>query len=983
MGGEKLWKLFDHASSGDDLQLGGATELDTCPRPGVSRRTFLELIGFSIAATALSGCSAPEGKIIPYTKQPVELTPGVANWYASVCSGCNAACGTLVKVRDGRPIKLEGNPDHPLSRGGLCPTAHAMVFGLYDSERLHQPFANSKPSSWEVVDKEIIAKLNEIKQAGGKVRVLSPALSSPSSRQAIEDFLRQFADGKHIVYEPFSTAAIRKAHLLSHGASAIPHYRFGRAKLIVSFGADFLGTWISPVCFARDYSQARDLTDGRRQLPSHIQLESRVSLTGSKADKRIKVSPAEFVQVLLLLARQVAEKTGLPPGSVAALSAPNLSKLNPALVHSASKLAERILSLPGESLVVSGSNDVEEQYLVNLVNALAGNYGATIDLSASVPISAGDDEFEMLVSEMANGQVSALIVAGSNPVYDYRSPQDFKRAMEKVPLTVSLNPALDETSSLASYVCPASHFLEAWDDAEPVRGLLSINQPAIAPLFQTRPYQESFLRWRGDQRSYYDYLRARWSEQYFPRQKTAATFDVFWDRALLDGSVTIEAPPQTAIRFSGEETPRVVRELQSKAAALASGLSVILYEKISLRNGRYANNPWLQELPDPISKVTWDNYLCLSPRLASQMQLIEGEVVRIDSAAASVEAPVHIQPGQQSDYAAIAVGYGRTKAGRAGDNVGVNAYPLVTYERGAYQYAVPNIRVTKTGRRAALAKTQVQDRLEDRPIVREVSLPDYIKGHDVESQHPAGEFRSLWPGYEYADHKWGLVIDLNACTGCSACVLSCQAENNIPVVGKEEVRNRREMHWLRIDRYYTGSDADVNVVYQPVMCQQCDNASCESVCPVLATVHSSEGLNMQVYNRCVGTRYCENNCPFKVRRFNWFQYPHSNPIANLALNPDVTVRTRGVMEKCSFCVQRIEAVKIQARNENRPIKDGEIQPACQQSCPARAITFGNLADQESRVSRLKHDHRNYTLLDDLNLRQPTSYLAIVRNSEEE
>jgi molybdopterin-containing oxidoreductase family iron-sulfur binding subunit len=406
----------------------------------------------------------------------------------------------------------------------------------------------------------------------------------------------------------------------------------------------------------------------------------------------------------------------------------------------------------------------------------------------------------------------------------------------------------------------------------------------------------------------------------------------------------------------------------------------VLYEKIALRDGTYANNPWLQELPDPITKITWDNYASVSPSLAEKMGLEEGTVVRIRKGANSLEIPAHIQPGQNDETIAIALGYGRRRAGKAGSNVGANAYTFVEFENGTFQYSINGISLEKLPSRIEFASTQLHGTLDGRPIIKELSFSEYISGGLNKGEH-ASEPRSIWRDHEYGEHKWGMAIDLNACTGCSACIISCQAENNVPVVGRDEVRRQREMHWLRVDRYYDQGYG--NVSHQPMMCSQCDNASCESVCPVLATVHSSEGLNMQVYNRCVGTRYCANNCPYKVRRFNWFENERADPIANLALNPDVTVRTRGVMEKCTFCVQRVEEIKIRARNEGRAIRDGEIQTACQQSCPASAITFGDLVDEQSRVSALKHDERDYILLGELNLRPAISYLAKVRNSEKE
>jgi molybdopterin-containing oxidoreductase family iron-sulfur binding subunit len=985
MSGEKLWKIFQQLDS-DGGSPAGDDRLSPLPRAGMSRRTFIEMIGFSAAALAFSSCRAPDQKIIPYLKQPVELTPGIASWYASTCSGCSASCGVLVKVRDGRPIKLEGNPEHLLSSGGLCAVAHAMVFSLYDSERLRQPLINFGEATWDEVDKQITEKLAEIKKSGGKVRVVTPTITSPTSREVIAKFLSQFADGKHIVYDAVSNSAIREAHLRSHKAAAIPFYRFDRAKLVVGFGADFLGTWIAPTQFTCGYANARNLQDGRREMLRHIQFESRMSLTGSNADKRIKVSPAEEIDALLLLAKLIGSRRPLQrPIDRGLETAPTSwevgSKLSPHVREAVEKVAEELVNLRGESLVISGSNDVDAQHVVNFINHALGNYGKTLDLhNASEQKQGSDQEMVELVREMNEGQVAAVIISGVNPVYDYHDEEAFTLGVSKVPLKISLNPIMDETSSYADYVCPQPHFLEAWNDAEPVRGIFSLTQPTIAPLFQTRAYQESLLRWSGDQRSFYEVLRESWKQNLFPQQTKYANFDEFWDRSLQDGVFVLEPQPAEPPAFVADEMSQVVARMKTRSASIAGGLSAVLYEKVTLRDGTHANNPWLQELPDPITKITWDNYASLSPGLAEKMQLEEGTIVRISKGSTSIELPAHIQPGQHDACIAIALGYGRRKAGKAGSNVGVNAYPLVSFENGTFQYLAHGISLEKASNRVEFASTQRYDTLDGRPIIKEISLAEYVNGG--ENKEHESQPHSIWKDHPYGEHKWAMVVDLNACVGCSACILSCQAENNVPVVGKEEVRRQREMHWIRLDRYYQRTKDDPQVVYQPVTCMQCDNASCESVCPVLATVHSSEGLNMQVYNRCVGTRYCSNNCPYKVRRFNWFEYQHSDPIANLALNPDVTVRTRGVMEKCTFCVQRIEEVKIRARNEGRSIRDGEIQTACQQSCPAKAITFGDLVDANSRVNQLKHDQRDYILLEELNLRPQISYLAKVRNSEE-
>lgn len=972
---EKVWKQFlNQDANGKPVDLSAKS-----PVAGVSRRTFLEVLGYSTAALTLSGCRAPQQKIIPYLKQPVEFTPGVSSWFASVCGGCSAACGVLVKVRDGRPIKLEGNPDHPLSSGGLCALAHGMVFGLYDPERLRQPLIASRPASWEQIDRQITQKLAAIKQSGGKVRVLTGPITGPTSLETIQKFLTQFSDAKHITYQPVSTDAIRQAHLRSHGVSAIPSYRFDKARLVISFGADFLGTWISPVQFTRGYAQARSLQNGEREMLRHVHFESRMSLTGSNADTRVKVSPTEETQALVYLAKLVA----IADGAFAAPIAQQLATFEPARLNqktrdAVDRVSKDLANLRGGALIVSGSDDPDVQYLVNFINYAVGSYGNTIDLAASSASNqSSDQDMVELVRQMNAGEIAALIVSGVNPAYDYFDSQAFSNGMQKVSLKVSLNSTLDETSSPADYVCPQSHFLEAWDDVEPIRGTFSVNQPTIAPLFQTRAFQESLLRWGGDDRTFYDVLRQSWREKLFSQQKQYANFDEFWDQTLQKGVFTLESGRIDTPAFKPEGLNEAIARLTSVPGETPNGLGLALYQKVSIRDGKYANNPWLQELPDPITKITWDNYATVSPRYAEIAGLEEGRVVRISKGPAWIELPVHIQPGQHDDVVAIALGYGRTQAGKAGNNVGANAYPFVAFTEGAFRYHTAGIKLEKTASRIEFAQSQSKDSMEDRPLVRELALAEYAKGKGETEE----EYGSLWSPHDYPEHKWGLAVDLSACVGCSACVVSCQAENNVPVVGKDEVRRRREMHWIRIDRYFEGDREDPKVFYQPVMCQQCDNASCESVCPVLATVHSSEGLNMQVYNRCVGTRYCENNCPYKVRRFNWFEYPHDDPIANLALNPDVTVRSRGVMEKCTFCVQRIEEVKIRARNEGRAINDNEIQPACQQSCPANAIIFGDLTDLKSRVAQLKKSGRNYTLLDELNLRPPLSYLAKVRNEE--
>ena len=970
MSDEKLWKQFLETDE------NGKPVLTTSPIAGISRRSFLAALGYTTASLTLLNCKVPEQKIIPHLNQPPELTPGVASWYASTCAGCSAGCGVLVKTRDGRPIKLEGNPEHPVSKGGLCSVAHAMVFGLYDSERLKTPLLGGKESDWKTIDAQIKQKLDSIKQSGGKVRFLSNAIISPTSKVVIDKFLSEYEDSKHIVYEPVSTSAIRIAHNRTHGKDSAPVFHFDKAKVIVSFGADFLGTWISPVEFTRDYSKARDLKDGQKEMSKHIQFESRMSLTGANADIRVKTPSAEEAGALILLLSTIVGKGA--QSNFANLISLQPPKLSPQVTKNVVKAADELLKHKGESLVVSGSNDVDEQQVVNAINQALENYGKTIDIdSTPTAKQANDEDFVGLVEEMKDGEVAALFILNANPAYNYNSPQDFLEGLKNVPLKVSFNSTQDETSLLVDYVCPNHHFLEAWGDIESAWGTFSFNQPTIAPLFKTRAYQESLMRWGGDEGSYYDVLRTNWQETLFSKQQTHGKFDDFWDKSLHDGVFVADSTEKpSASVFKSEGLSDAVERLTSREF---SGYTLALYQKPSLRDGRFANNPWLQELPDPITKAAWDNYACVSPETASKLNLAEGQVVALKKENITVEAPVLIQPGQSDDSIALALGYGRTKAGKAGNDVGTNAFPFVGFSENTFRYETANVSIEPTSKRIPLAKTQIEESSHKRPLIENISLSQYVSGdHHIKET----EFEKLIDEHDYPDHKWGMVVDLGACTGCNSCVLSCQAENNIPVVGKEEVAKTRDMHWLRIDRYYEESSEGTETSFQPLPCMQCENASCEMVCPVLATVHSTEGLNMQVYNRCVGTRYCANNCAYKVRHFNWFEYPHDDPIANLALNPDVTVRSRGVMEKCTFCVQRIEEKKINARNEGRPLKDGEIQTACQQSCPANAIIFGDQKDLESRVNANKKNGRNYVLLEDLNTKPAVSYLAKVSNREE-
>jgi molybdopterin-containing oxidoreductase family iron-sulfur binding subunit len=917
--------------------LDGGVEFSENPlqqiEAGPSRRGFLKAAGFAFAGAALTGCSrAPVEKAMPYLGQPEGLVAGRAQCYASTCAGCAAGCGLLVKVRDGRPIKLEGNPDQAIGRGATCAVGQASILGLYDSLRLKQPLAASKPAAWAEIDAAIRGRL----RPDTAVRYLSGSITSPTKQAAIDRFLKQFHDARHVMYDTLSASAILDAHQETHGARILPHYRFDRADVIASFDADFLATWISPVEFAHDYAL-------RRLPPSmswHAQFEARMSLTGSKADRRVRIAPAEIHDRLSHLAEQISSGHG-------------------------DDLAERLMRARGRSLVLAGVNDLDTQVLVNHINHLLGNYGTTLDIERPSRQRQGNDsELARLLGELRAGQIGALFIDGVNPMAELPEAPEMGRAG----FVVSFAGTLDETAERAHYVCPDHHYLESWSDAEPIAGLVSLTQPAIRPLGETRAVTESLNIWSGEAASALDLLKQRYAQN--------------WEHAVEAGFIEAQPPSRNLAWKAPAIHPR--------PAAQSSGYTLALYPSVGMLDGAHAYNPWLQELPDPITKITWENCASLSPATAAALGVADGDIVSIES----MELPVVVQPGQHDRVVAVALGYGRKASERfanlgprwidrqptvnAKGRIGENAARFLSLEKGAMRYERAGVRITKTGRRIELAATQTHHTLEGRPIVQEVALAEVGKPPEAAEAH-----EELWPtDHPTPGHRWAMAVDLNACTGCSACVVACQVENNTPVVGKDEVRRRREMHWIRIDRYYSGAPDNVEVAHQPMMCQQCEHAPCETVCPTLATVHSDEGLNQQIYNRCVGTRYCANNCPYKTRRFNWFNYPREDRLANLVLNPDVTVRTRGVMEKCTFCVQRIQEAKIESKRAGAPLQDGDIRTACQQSCPAGAIVFGDINNPNSRISRLARDGRQYRVLEELNVGPSVHYLKIIKQGDQ-
>ncbi|MDB5198446.1 MAG: 4Fe-4S dicluster protein [Chitinophagaceae bacterium] len=1037
---KKYWQSFGELNKSDEFKKSLENEFneELLPLEDVGeildaktpRRDFLKYVGFSTAAAALAAsCEVPVRKSIPFLNKRDDIIPGISNYYASTYVSDGDVIPVVVKQRDGRPIKIEGNALSPLTGGGTSAQVQASVLDLYDTSRLRYPMAKGKEATFEVIDKLIADDLTA--NAGKPLVLLTSSLTSPTTKQIITDFLAKYPGSKHVQYDAVSYSGMLQANEASYGKKALPSYHFENAKVIVSLGADFLGTWLSPVIFSTQYSQNRKINAEKPEMSRHFQFESYMSLTGANADERYIHKPSETGAVALALLAAVG-------GSVT-------SNLTGNAAEGVKKAAAELMANKGAALVVCGSNDPNIQIIVNAINEAIGAGGKTIDWSSTANYRQGvDADFTTLVNDLNAGNVGALLIYGPNPAYNYFAADKFKAGLKKCPVSVSFNEKMDETTELCKYILPAHHWLESWGDAEPQTGLISLQQPLIHPLFKTRQFEDSLLKWTGNTSDYQTYFKNYWTA----KVGGADNFNI----ALQDGvihpssattasdSTGVVKAVTTSLSMSGGSFSGNIADAASKIGAIkGGGNEVVLYQKVSLGTGNHANNPWLQELPDPITKATWDNYAMISPSMGKSLFNIdifnkndvdkyevkpEKPVVKVTVNGKSVTLPVLIIPGIHPNVIALAVGYGRQSnaadktgdyIGKAANGSGVNVYPLATFNGATVEYYTANATIEKTGDTYPVAQSQVHNVTEGRPIIRETTLSKFIADPKELNKEEEEEFKAfgedyvkeatMYPYFDKPGIKWGMSIDLNTCTGCSACVVACHAENNIPVVGKQEVARYHDMHWLRIDRYFTGSPENPDVIFQPMLCQHCDNAPCENVCPVSATNHSSEGLNQMAYNRCIGTRYCANNCPYKVRRFNWADYTGADSfpdnqrgiisdatmmmnddLSRMVLNPDVTVRSHGVMEKCSFCVQRLQEGKLNAKKENRTIKDGEIQTACMQACPTHAIVFSNVNDKESRVSQIRNveqKERKFYVLEQLHTLSNVNYLAKIRNTERE
>jgi molybdopterin-containing oxidoreductase family iron-sulfur binding subunit len=942
-----------------------------------SRRNFLKLCGFSFAVSALSSCQSKVSKAVPYVIAPEEITLGEALFYSSSYMNGSEYCSIMVKNVDGRPIKIEGNPESTISMGGTSARVQASVLDLYDGSRFHGPLKDGTASGWETNDAEIMKSLGNISAGKGTIVLLTPTIFSPSAEAVISGFLKKFSGSEWVQYDAISHSAMLEANMVSFGAQVIPDYRFDKADLILSFGADFLGTWLSPVEYTHQFSSRRI---PEKDMNCLIQLESNLSVTGSNADNRIQIKPSQEYLILLNIYKAILNTVGNRKIDV------------PVSPVDVTEISEKLLSSRGKSIVISGSNIKHIQLVVNEINRLLGNIGETILFSSFLRTHAAlDSGMESLVRRMQNGDVDAILIWNVNPAYTWYDRDAFNEGMKKTGLTVSLSGSPDETNSLMQYICPDNHYLESWSDAEPKKDFFSLGQPAIERIFDTRQMTDSLLKWSGYEITYYDFIKSYWSENLMNRNPEFSDPGIFFDNMLQKGVFEpgVSVKTTTTGISSSRSDPQPLRAEDTSGAGK---IEIVLYETIALGEGRQANNPWLQELPDPVTRICWDNYASVSPLQAKEYDLHDCEIINIRG----IDLPVHIQPGQAYGTIGVALGYGRTRGGPVANGTGSDVWPLMRLENYNIVCTTLLDGIVKTGRTTVFAQTQTHHSMEGRALVREAGLTEFREnpaaGNELHA-HITAHNESLYKEREYPHHHWGMAIDLSKCTGCSNCVIACQAENNIPVVGREEVQRVHEMHWLRIDRYYNGPEEDPEVVFQPVLCQHCKNAPCENVCPVAATTHSSEGLNQMIYNRCFGTRYCNNNCPYKVRRFNWFNYTAAGTLTGnlrddagmtadlrrMVLNPDVTVRSQGVIEKCSFCIQRIQAAKRNARLGNRALMENEVQTACSQSCPAKAIVFGDMNDKDSELVRLMNSGRRYNLLEELFTMPSVNYLTKIKN----
>jgi len=998
---------------------------ETLEDSSTTRRDFLKYVGFSTAAASLAACEGPVIKSIPYVVQPEQIRPGVADYYASTIANGFDFASVLVKTREGRPIKIEPNKLAG-SNGGTTARIQASVLSLYDNMRLKSAKVNGAITTWSKFDADVTKKLTELNGAGKEVVLLTQTFASPSTTRLIAEFKAKYGNVRHVVYDSISESAALDAFQEKYGERGLASYNLVDADVIVSIGADFLGDWQGGG-YEGDYAKGRVPKNGK--MSRHVQFESNMSLSGANADLRVPLTPSEQK---VALAKLYGYITGSAVGG----------KLPAAVEAAVKKTAAELKKAGSRAVVLTGIQDKGAQMVGLAINeALASK---AFNTATPVKIRQGNDTaMNQLVADVKSGKIDAVIMAGVNPVYTLANGEAFGDALKKVDLTVSFTEREDETSSYVTYLGAAPHYLESWGDVEFKKGHYSLMQPTIKPLFDTRQFQDSLLKWMGSTESYYTYIKSTWSTGFLSGSS--------WNKALHDGVLVapvVAVEGQEGDAVASEEAPiaNVSSAVAKLAKATAKGMELTLYPKTGMGDGQMANNPWLQEFPDPLTRATWDNYLTMSQADADRLGLslaqstffdearhdanggLNGTYANVTVNGVTVKVPVMIQPGQAVGSVGMAFGYGRKAGLKAEMQTGVSAYKLY-----ANANTIQDIKIEATEGKHEFACLQLHNTLMGRgDIIKDTTLevfntknakvwnpkPMVSKDHVmIPADSPDAD---LWTAFDRTiGHHFNLSIDLNSCTGCGACVVACHAENNVPVVGKSEVRRSRDMHWLRIDRYYSSQDSFIGdvekkdnisglgsslsefaelenpaenpqVVFQPVMCQHCNHASCETVCPVAATSHGRQGQNQMAYNRCVGTRYCANNCAYKVRRFNWFLYNDNdefdfnmnNDLGKMVLNPDVVVRSRGVMEKCSMCIQMTQKTILDAKRDGRAIKDGEFQTACSNACESGAMSFGDVNDHDSKVFEMANDNRAYHLLEHIGTQPNVVYQTKVRNSNE-
>jgi len=944
----------------------------------VGRRQILKVMAASVAFAGLTGCTKlPTQHIVPYVRQPEDILAGQPIFYATAMTLGGVASGILVESHMGRPTKIEGNPDHPASLGATDAFTQAAVLSLYDPDRSQVVVRDGRIASWNEFQRELAIALEEQKlKKGAGLRILTETITSPSLAAQMQTLLSAFPDARWHQYEPAARDMAREGSKLAFGEYVNTVYRVDQARVILTLDSDFLCKGPGCVRYARQFARSRVPEGTMSRLYA---VEATPTNTGALADHRLRLRASEIES----FARMLAQQLGIDVAAGQPISSALPAAWIPALLRDLQQSADA-------SLVVAGDEQPAVVHaLVHAINQRLGNFDKAVYFTPPIEASPVNEwqSCNDLAIDLRAGQVEMLVVIGGNPAYDAPADLGIKDLLRNVKFSARLGLYEDETSALCHWHIPQTHFLEEWGDARAFDGTISIVQPLIAPLYDGKSACELIALLASQHgESNHDTVQNYWKTQASGAQgaqgaqgkapaRTAAanagedSFDTFWKKTLRDGLMAGSAFPLRPVTLKAG--------FASQPQVPASGLEIIFRPDPTTWDGRFANNGWLQELPKPLTKLTWDSVAMFSPETARRLDVKSEDAVELKYAGRTIRAPVWVMPGHADESVSVFLGYGRTRSGRVGTGVGFDAgwiRPLNT------QWFGSGLAVSKTGARWALATTQHHDTMEGRDLLRVATLEEYRKNPSFAQGDVPKNPLSLYPEVSHEGYQWGMAIDLNACTGCGACVIACQAENNIPVVGKEQVLRGREMHWIRIDRYYEGDSSDPHTYYEPVPCMHCENAPCELVCPVGATVHSDEGLNQMVYNRCVGTRYCSNNCPYKVRRFNFLLFSDWNTPSLFGLrNPNVTVRSRGVMEKCTYCVQRINAAKIEAEEQDREVRDGEIVTACQQACPSEAIVFGNVADANSRVSKLKAKTLNYSLLEELNTRPRTTYLARLRN----